>query len=305
MILALELRETLAIPWQAYTANCTGGDSWSVPRLRGRGEQGGIVINAYFRSALYIEISIFMHNSAAHHVPATPKSPAYEGFASEARSTVSSRQYRCSPSQTRTVCYGNRGLPLVAMGVGDQQLQRSPSSKKPNREKFMHATILPMPVSQLPIARIRSTHDLFALVPREIRRLLLIVDPASQPEPALTLALEIAERWGSHITLVHPGRLSGWQATAEEAAETAMIDLLCLSWEVKGRYGEVSISQTMPTSLPEVLDEAAERKVDLILLPEPLAAQFRHPQLTTTSGGRGVCPCPIVIVMEPESDWYR
>lgn len=169
----------------------------------------------------------------------------------------------------------------------------------------MHATIFPPPASQLPIARIRSTHDLFALVPREIRQLLVIVDPTNQPEPALTLALEIAERWGSHVTLVHPGRLSGWQATAEQSAETAMMDLLCLSWQVKGRYGEVSISKTLPTCLAEVLDEAGQREADLILLPEPLAAHFRHPQLTTTSGGLGVCPCPIVIVMEPESDWYR
>ncbi len=169
----------------------------------------------------------------------------------------------------------------------------------------MHATIFPMPALQLPIARIRSTHDLFALVPREIRQLLLIVDPASQPEPALTLALEIAERWGSHITLVHPGRLSGWQATAEQSAETAMIDLLCLSWQVQGRCREVSISKTLPTCLAEVLDEAAQREADLILLPEPLAGHFRRPQLTTSSCGLGVCPCPIVIVMDPESDWYR
>src|SRR5260370_42683186 len=144
----------------------------------------------------------------------------------------------------------------------------------------MHATIFPMPALQLPIARIRSTHDLVELGPREIRQLLLIVDPGRQPEPALTLALEIAERWGSHITLVHPGRLSGWQATAEQSAETAMIDLLCLSWQVQGRSREVSISKTLPTCLAEVLDEAAQPDADPILLPQPLAGHFRHAQLT-------------------------
>src|SRR5260370_22563421 len=147
----------------------------------------------------------------------------------------------------------------------------------------MHATIFPMSALKLPIAGSRSCHDLFALVQRGIRELLLIGDPASQPEPALTLALEIAEGWGSHITLVHPGRLSGWQVTAEQSAETAMIDLLCLSWQVQGRSREVSISKTLPTCLAEVLDEAAQREADLILLPEPLAGHFRHPQLTTTS----------------------
>ena len=169
----------------------------------------------------------------------------------------------------------------------------------------MHASIFPLPASQLPIARIRSSHDLFALVPREIRQLLLIVDPASQPEPALTLALEIAERWGSHITLVHPGRLSGWQATAEEAAETAMIDLLCLSWEVKGQCREVSISKTLPTCLAEVLDEAAQRETDLILLPETLAARFRRLELPLSSDSCCGSPCPIVVVMGRGSEWYR
>ena len=158
------------------------------------------------------------------------------------------------------------------------------------------------PTSDLPIARIRSTRDLFALVPREIRQLLLIIDPASQPGPALTIALEVAEHWGSQITLVHAGGLSGWRARPELSAETALIDLLCLSWQMHGGKGEISISHTLSASLREVVDEAAERKADLILLPEPLAARLRHPELTTSSGSNNT-PCPIVIVMEPESDW--
>ena len=167
----------------------------------------------------------------------------------------------------------------------------------------MHASNS-MTSTQLPIARIRSTHDLFPLVPREIHHLLLIIDPASQPEPALTIALEVAEHWGSQITVVHAGRLSGWRASAEQSAETALKDLLCLSWQMQGVNGEVSISHTLPVSLGEVVEEAAERKADVILLPEPLAARFQHPELTTSSGSHGVSPCPIVIVMEPESDWY-
>ena len=167
----------------------------------------------------------------------------------------------------------------------------------------MHASNLLAPTSDLPIARIRSTRDLFALVPREIHHLLLIIDPASQSEPALTIALEVAEHWGSEITLVNAGRLSGWRASAEQSPETALMDLLCLLWQMQGGNGEVSISHTLPASLHEVVEEAAERKADLIMLPEPLAARFQHPELTTSSGSHGVSPCPIVIVMEPESDW--
>jgi hypothetical protein len=71
---------------------------------------------------------------------------------------------------------------------------------------------------------------------------------------------------------------------------------------VKGLYPDVSISQTLPTSVAEVLEEAAKRKVDLIMLPEPLAARFRHPELMMADGRLGAA-CPIIIVAEPENDW--
>ena len=144
---------------------------------------------------------------------------------------------------------------------------------------------------------------MFALVPHQICQLLLIVDPAAEPDSALTIALEVAEGWGPQITLVHGGRLSGWQLSGEASAETALADLLCLSWQIKGEYRDVSISQTLPRSLAEVLEEANERKADLILLPEPLIARFRHPELVMLGNGRLASPCPIVIVMDPDSDW--
>ena len=75
----------------------------------------------------------------------------------------------------------------------------------------MHTSKLLTPAPDLPIVRIRNAHDLFALVPHQICHLLLIVDPAAEPDSALTIALEVAERWGPQITLVHGGKLSGWQ----------------------------------------------------------------------------------------------
>ena len=167
----------------------------------------------------------------------------------------------------------------------------------------MHASKLLTPVPSLPIARIRNTHDLFALVPHRICHLLLIVDPGAEPDSALTMALEIAERWAPQITLVHGGRLSGWQLSGEASTETALAELLCLSWQVKAEYRDVSISQTLPRSLAELLEEAKKRKADLILLPEPLTAKFRHPELVMLGSGRLAASCPIVIVMEPDGEW--
>ncbi|PWT77784.1 MAG: hypothetical protein C5B58_16275 [Acidobacteria bacterium] len=167
----------------------------------------------------------------------------------------------------------------------------------------MHAPNLLTEVPSLPVAQIRNTHDLFALVPRQICHLLLIVDPAAEPDSALTIAMEIAERWGPQITLVHGGRLSGWQLSREVSAETAMADLLCLSWQVKGEYREVSMSQTLPRSIAELLAEAKRRKADLILLPEPLSAKLQHLELAMVGSGALASSCPIVVVMEPDSDW--
>ena len=155
----------------------------------------------------------------------------------------------------------------------------------------------------LPIARIRNTHDLFALVPRQINHLLLVVDPTAELHSVLTIALEIAERWGPQITLLHGGRLPGWQLSGEVSGETSLADLLCLSWQVKGEYQDVSISQTLPRSLAELLAEAKKRKADLILLPEPLAARLRHPELAMVGSGALASSCPIVVVTEPDSDW--
>jgi hypothetical protein len=167
----------------------------------------------------------------------------------------------------------------------------------------MHAPNLLTQAPFLPIARIRNTHDLFALVPRQICHLLLVVDPAAEPDSALSIAMEIAERWGPQITLVHGGRLSGWQLSREVSAETAMTDLLCLSWQVKGEYRDVSMSQTLPRSVAELLAEAKKRKADLILLPEPLSAKLWHPELAMVGSGALASSCPIVVVIEPDSDW--
>jgi hypothetical protein len=131
---------------------------------------------------------------------------------------------------------------------------------------------------------------------------MLVVDPSNESEAALTIALEVAEYWGPQITLVCGVRLSGWGISEQQSPETALNDLLCRSWQVKESYPDVSISQTLPTSVAEVLEEAAKRKVDLIMLPEPLAARFRHPELMMADGRLGVA-CPIIIVAEPETDW--
>ncbi|HYZ74703.1 MAG TPA: hypothetical protein VE641_16610, partial [Chthoniobacterales bacterium] len=52
----------------------------------------------------------------------------------------------------------------------------------------------------------------------------------------------------------------------------------------------------------EVLEEAVERKADLIMLPEPLATHFTHLELMMSDDGLSGS-CQIIIVAEPEDDW--
>lgn len=169
----------------------------------------------------------------------------------------------------------------------------------------MYASKLLMPAALIPIGRIRNTHDLFALVPVAIHRLLLVIDPSHEPESAVTIAFEVAERWGPQITLVHGGKLSNPRMGEEQSEAAALADLLCLSWQVKEAYRDVSISQRLPDSLAEILEEARRRKADLIMLAKEVAAGFGQSELTMFGGSNLVSPCPIVVVMPPASNWFN
>ena len=62
---------------------------WSAPRLRGRGEQGNIVIRSQSLSALCVATFAYTHNRAQPDHTSDPiLGPAYHSLASEARSTV-------------------------------------------------------------------------------------------------------------------------------------------------------------------------------------------------------------------------
>src|SRR5260221_12212452 len=69
------------------------GISWSVPRLRGRGEQGEIVRQTHFVPSFYTVLrraaaaQPFARKSQTNHRPVVRLSFAYHGLASEARST--------------------------------------------------------------------------------------------------------------------------------------------------------------------------------------------------------------------------
>jgi len=282
--LARNLGPTLTTCWRVFSENC-GSPPRSVPGFCLRHPNGATgsevvvskasVIHVYLRQAVVRDISNFKREEA---------------------NTIRVLHLAALLAMFLAT---RHALRLVLDNISGAQHQAEWFASS---EKSMHTTKIAKPAPNLPIDRIRNTRDLFALVPREIHHLLLVVDPSDESETALTVALEIAERWGPQITLVCGARLSGWVASEESPADTALIDLLCRSWQVRRAYPDVSISRSLPTSVAEVLQEAVDRKADLIMVPELLAARFRHLELMM-AGGRLRASCPIVIVAEPEDDW--
>jgi len=155
------------------------------------------------------------------------------------------------------------------------------------------------PTSDDSIYHGRTIRDFLELFPQGIRRLLLVIDPADQPGPVLAIVLELAEHWRPHITLADGGRLRD-SGRPDESGRDDLVDLICLGWELKNHYFDVSISRSLMGSKRQVLAEAAERKADVILVPEALADCFQPAASAETEAGASL-PCPIVIVMATEA----
>ena len=152
------------------------------------------------------------------------------------------------------------------------------------------------------IAEGRRIRDFLKLFPEGVRRLLLVIDPANQAEPILGMTLRLAEHWSPHIILAHGGRLREAGPAAQKSDLDDLFDLLCIGWDLKNRYSDVAISRTIMVAPRQILAEAAERKADVILVPEALAAGFQSPASSESKGINLGLPCPIVIVMVAETD---
>lgn len=167
-----------------------------------------------------------------------------------------------------------------------------------------------------PVCRLRTRDGWLALCPQNATHLLLLLDPLRVAEPALAFALDFAkDRW-LQVTIAHGGRLAHPlppdTATAHDEDKQALFDLICLYWQIKKRYENVTISQRVPRSVEQLLQEAAESSVDLIMLPEALFDPFRH--LLAVDGGREVLRsshCPIAVITAAAlgsgeaSTWFR
>ncbi|MBV9274755.1 MAG: universal stress protein [Verrucomicrobia bacterium] len=152
-------------------------------------------------------------------------------------------------------------------------------------------------------ARIHTSREAFMLFPSGASRLLVLLDPSLQPEPILGIALELSEQWTPEITIMHGGLLEVAGELEAETDQAKLTDLLCLCWQIRGSYPEVSISRKLPRSVGEVFQEAVERRTDLILASESVMGTSRRagykrerPGRSTTEPPGMVEPCPVLVV---------
>jgi len=158
-----------------------------------------------------------------------------------------------------------------------------------------------------PVNRLRARGGWLALSSEDVTHLLLLLDPLRVAEDALEFALDFAkDRW-LHVTITHGGRLvypSAPDITAgRDEDKHALFDVICLYWQIKNRYENVTISHRVPRSAQQVLAAASESSVDLIMLPEALFDPFKH--LLIVDGGREVLRtsvCPIVVITAAASN---
>jgi len=153
------------------------------------------------------------------------------------------------------------------------------------------------------ITRGRRTRDFLRLFPQGIRNVFLVMDPADQSEAVLAMVLQLAESWHPQITIVHGGKLRDSGPAIGQPDRDDLVDLLCIGWEMRNRYADVSISRNVIGSRQQLVSEAAELKADIILIPEALAACFHRSESVESEDGGRWLPCPVAIVVDPETDW--
>jgi nucleotide-binding universal stress UspA family protein len=142
-----------------------------------------------------------------------------------------------------------------------------------------------------PLVRARCGQRCFPGFPARLRHVLALSDLTPASRPALEFALEVAERFQTHLTLLHGGQT----APGEEEGERAR--LLCLSWDAKRRHPDASVCLALNRRPEQVWATAVARQADLIVVPPPVLRRF-GPLVTREAGRERLrgAPCPVVVV---------
>jgi hypothetical protein len=141
----------------------------------------------------------------------------------------------------------------------------------------------------------------------KLNHLLLVADLHPASKGAIELAAELTEQFNPRLTLMHGGDLrslaGGWTSSAPDDPDQRRLSLLCLLWHLRQRCPEIGLCTAHGCLATQVLEAAAQRNVDLLVLPEGLFGQFL-PLVSRNDCWERVAgaPCPVVVVEDQKSE---
>lgn len=140
----------------------------------------------------------------------------------------------------------------------------------------------------------------------KLSHLLLVADLHPASRGAIELAVELTEQFNPRLTLMHGGDLryfaGGWTSSAPEDSDQKRLSLLCLLWHLRQRCPEIGLCAAPGYLATQVLEVAAQRDVDLLVMPEGLFGRFT-PLVSHLEPWERVAgaPCPVVVVEDQEN----
>ena len=147
-----------------------------------------------------------------------------------------------------------------------------------------------------PVLRIMPGQHVISGFPSKLTQLLFLTDLRAESRPAVEFAIELTRRFTARLTLMHGKPWRAGLPTSPDS-DSARPALLCLMWEVRQRGLDVGLCTEVGQAPEQICRAAADRNVDLIVLPESLFGSFlpTASQSDTFETVQGA-PCPLLVV---------
>jgi nucleotide-binding universal stress UspA family protein len=183
-------------------------------------------------------------------------------------------------------------------------------------ENTLAALKKPLPQPKAPVLRVTAGQHVISGFPSKLTQLLLLTDLRAESRPAVEFAIELTRLFTARLTLMHGKPLQSGPTSSRDDlpaapnSDPARAALLCLMWEVRQRGLDVGLSPDVGHAPEQIWRTAAERNVDLIVLPETLFGSFRPltSQSDTFEAVPGA-PCPLLVVEDrtvpPACAWVK
>jgi Universal stress protein family len=161
----------------------------------------------------------------------------------------------------------------------------------------------PSPQPEAPVLRATPGQHVISGFPSRLKQLLLLTDFRVESRPAVEVAIELTGLFNARLTLMHGKSLQSGPTSCRDDlpawpdSDPASAAMLCLMWEVRQRGLQVGLSPDIGHAPEQIWRTAAERSVDLIVLPEALFGSLRPLTIQSdTFEAVPGAPCRLLVV---------